>query len=155
SAPAGGSPSFGAAAGGLQIPDPLIRLRQMARALKAANPTADNATLAAALDKQVATLKGMAPEDKALMQAQLGLINAQERYYAANTRSDDTRRGQDVRAGSVADTNAARLQGIGIQQAGANARNANTVTGAMNRTQALIAARQSLEGGQPLPDNVR
>src|SRR6185437_6158818 len=77
SAPAGGSPTPGPAAGGLQFPDPMVRLRQLAQSIKRANPGMDNATLAMALDKAVSTARGLAPDDRAMLQAETQIMRIQ------------------------------------------------------------------------------
>jgi hypothetical protein len=136
--PAGGSPSPATAAGGLQLPDPLVRLRAMAQALKAANPHADNATLAEALDRQIATVKGLAPEDKALMQAQIALMNAQARYYAVD-RNNDTRRDIADRAADTRLTVADRTNSTRRDIASQTNQTRRDVAGETNDTRRDIA----------------
>jgi hypothetical protein len=109
---------------GIGMPQPLKMLASIVRQLKAANPGVDNLTLLDAASKEIELMKGVAPEDRQLMQAQIALLNAQQRYYSTNVRSADTRRGQDI----ARDT---RMAVVGMQQEGANARAKQKIDAAM------------------------
>ncbi len=82
---AGGSglPAVSGPGGGLQMPDPMARLRQMAQQLKAANPQLaatpeGRATLMGALQQQVELMRGLAPDDRAEMQAEVKVMQIQQ-----------------------------------------------------------------------------
>ena len=104
--PAVGGP---ATAAGINVPDPVARLRQMAEQLKRANPNLDNATLAAALEQQVTMARGLAPDDRAILQAEtqimriqsqadIAAMRAQSAIDAANLRADAAKQIADIRA---------------------------------------------------------
>src|SRR5258708_58659 len=102
--PAGGfrAPS-GPAAGGAQF-DPTQRLRAMAMQLKRANPGLDNQTLAVALDQQINAMKGLAPEDRIVMQMELAQQKFQMTRDIAGLRDDLERLqegGRNTRAGNA------------------------------------------------------
>lgn len=105
--PAGGSPP--APAGGINIPDPTARLRAMAMSLKRANPGMDDLTLATALEQQVNMTRGLAPDDRAMLQAetqimrieaqsQIAAQRAQSAIDAANIRAQAAQEVADIRA---------------------------------------------------------
>lgn len=62
---------------GMNLPDPMVRLRSMAMAIKRANPGVDDLTLASALDQQINTLKGLSPDDRAQLQAEVQIMKIQ------------------------------------------------------------------------------
>lgn len=82
--PVGGGP--------LSFPDPMARLRQVARQLKAANPGVDDLTLATALEQQVTMARGLEPEDRAMLQAETRIMQiqaqAENNIRAANSRAE-------------------------------------------------------------------
>lgn len=77
-APPAAGPATPSPAGGGLVQDPVMRLRQMAMTLKRANPGMDNATLYSALTQQIDLAKGLAPDDRLLMQGQIALMKFQE-----------------------------------------------------------------------------
>lgn len=93
-APAAAAPSF----------DPTMRLRTMAQAIKRANPGLDNQTLSIALDKQIETMRGLAPDDRIIMQMELAQQKFQSTRDVAELRADLERMkeaGRDTRAGNA------------------------------------------------------
>lgn len=82
--------------GGFQMPDPIQRLGQMARTLKQANPGAPPDVLAMALEQQINAMKGLAPDDRAMMQAVLGQMRIESQQQIASMRDRTTQRGQDI-----------------------------------------------------------
>src|SRR5258708_28342808 len=93
----------GPAAGGAQF-DPTQRLRAMAMQLKRANPGLDNQTLAVALDQQINAMKGLAPEDRIVMQMELAQQKFQMTRDIAGLRDDLERLqegGRNTRAGNA------------------------------------------------------
>ncbi len=149
--PAGGfqAPS-GPAAGGAQF-DPTQRLRAMAMQLKRANPGLDNQTLAIALDQQINAMKGLAPEDRIVMQMELaqqkfqttrdiaGLRDDLERLKETgrNTRADAANQTRENVAGQ---TNETRRDIAGQAETGRNTRAASAETGRNTRAAARIDA---------------
>src|SRR5258708_3546916 len=90
-------------AGGAQF-DPTQRLRAMAMQLKRANPGLDNQTLAVALDQQINAMKGLAPEDRIVMQMELAQQKFQMTRDIAALRDDLGRlqeTGRNTRAGNA------------------------------------------------------
>lgn len=84
--------------------DPTMRLRAMAQAIKRANPGLDNQTLSIALDKQIETMRGLAPDDRIIMQMELAQQKFQSTRDVAELRADLERMketGRDNRAGNV------------------------------------------------------
>lgn len=145
SPPAGGGPSAppapavrpgaGPGAAAYQPPtmaDPMARLRQMAQALKRANPGMDDLTLATALEQQVNMMRGLAPDDRAQLQAEtqvlriqsqadLAIQRAQNAQQVAEIRADTarqiadirdatTRRGQDIRSQTAGEGRVAAME---------------------------------------------
>lgn len=84
--------------------DPTMRLRAMAQAIKRANPGLDNQTLSIALDKQIETMRGLAPDDRIIMQMELAQQKFQSTRDVAELRADLERMkeaGRDTRAGNA------------------------------------------------------
>lgn len=108
-APSGGPPQPGGGppGGGMgqrpqfTAPDPVARLRQMAQRIKQANPGLDNATLASALEQQVALSKSMAPEDRALLQAETQIMRIQAQADAQLQRAQSSQQAAQIRADSA------------------------------------------------------
>ncbi len=99
------------------------RLRAMAMQLKRANPGLDNQTLAIALGQQIDMMRGLAPEDRIVMQMELAQQKFQMTRDIAGLRDDLGR----------------------LQETGRNERAANTEAG---RTERFNLARREAQAGQ-------
>src|SRR5487761_2040853 len=112
SPPQRGAPPPASAPGGgfgLNFPGPVARLRQIAQGLKRANPGADDLTLATALQQQIDTMKGLAPDDRAALMAETQVMRiqaqseqqvqrAQNQTEIANIRAQTAQEIADIRA---------------------------------------------------------
>ena len=95
---------------GLSFPDPVARLRQIAQALKRANPGADDLTLATALQQQIDMMKGLAPDDRAALMAETQVMRIQAQSDQAVQRANNQTEIANIRAQTaqeVADVRAA------------------------------------------------
>jgi hypothetical protein len=115
-AAAGGGPpaATGPGGGGLQMPDPMARLRQMAQSLARSNPQLaatpeGRITLMGVLQQQVEMVRGLAPDDRAEMQAEVKVMQIQQQAETAIRNANGREQVAQIKADTASAIADARL----------------------------------------------
>jgi len=152
----GMQPQGGGAQGGMSgvaqptgdpMHDSMATLKSIASDIKARNPGIDGPTLLAATERQIGLMKGLEPETRDLMKAQVELVKAQT---AAQAKIQSAQIGSEARTDS-AHINADSRRDVEHERAGSNERIANTQAGS-RMTVAEVMAHSRTQSAQITAD---